>query len=290
MPCGACGRRGGAEGQLCVGCRTLARLNLLWKEVGEADEGGAVSALRECAGQLSDFVEARRSQGHSERRRSSRRRRSREEGHSRDRRRRSSGVEETPKPPVEDKKVPIEEKEKAEDPKIDKGELSEEVEEGEESECEEDEPDKPAGEAPSERKTITSVLYLKACGKASAAKPKTIKEIREEQEKAKAEKEKGADYGGSSSVRDDRERKERTSPRREVEREKKEGGNPRGGERGDERRPRPRSPPYPPRHHGGGTRDRSRSKKRQNKGKQKRERGKEWRRQRGWAEKGWHRK
>ena len=56
MSCKVCGRPGGDP---CPGCRTAQRIHYLWKrEISQANELGALHLLRDCAGALTDLVEA----------------------------------------------------------------------------------------------------------------------------------------------------------------------------------------------------------------------------------------
>ena len=56
MSCKICGRPGGDP---CSGCRTALRVHYLWKrEINQANEVAALHLLRDCAGALTDLVEA----------------------------------------------------------------------------------------------------------------------------------------------------------------------------------------------------------------------------------------
>ena len=55
MPCKLCGRE---SGPFCTGCRTVSRLKWLWESrLGLGDNPEALSALRNCAGALTDLAE-----------------------------------------------------------------------------------------------------------------------------------------------------------------------------------------------------------------------------------------
>ena len=57
MHCSGCGRSGPFP--LCAGCRTLSRVETLWKSLVESDLGVGLGHLRDCAGALTDLAEER---------------------------------------------------------------------------------------------------------------------------------------------------------------------------------------------------------------------------------------
>eukprot|EP00434_Breviolum_minutum_P029884 symbB.v1.2.026425.t1/scaffold2637.1/size74321/1 len=57
MSCKECGRP--SPSALCSGCRTLGRIDTLWRDLDEKDLSLGLGFLRECAGALTDLAEAR---------------------------------------------------------------------------------------------------------------------------------------------------------------------------------------------------------------------------------------
>lgn len=309
MPCAQCGRKSGSESQVCVGCRTLSRIALLWREVSDLDETSGVSALRECAGLLTDLVEvgsvrnsgvkapdtSREAKAKPEDRDHRERRSSRGRGRRR-RRERDTGEEEPPKPKrrTEEEQVidkrPLEEKAevRVKEEAAPSDDCYEEEEESEEDFEEEKEPEVD----PKASKASSHSLYLKPTGKASASKPRGTGELREEHGKVRSEKELTPRNPAGVGSRDCKEPREGSRHRREPELERRERRSPRREDRRTSGVERPRSPlGPPPRHHGGNRGERSKSRKeKKSKGKRKKERGEEWRRQQGWYQKQWRRK
>ena len=56
MPCRECGKA--SPFPLCSGCRTVSRIDTLWRDLQEGDRAAGLALLRDCAGALTDLAEA----------------------------------------------------------------------------------------------------------------------------------------------------------------------------------------------------------------------------------------
>ena len=272
MHCSGCGRSGPFP--LCAGCRTLSRVETLWKSLAESDLGVGLGHLRDCAGALTDLAEERLGEASLAG---------------------GSGVARPPEPPggpPKKRKEVAEEKEKereeAETPgKEQEARRREGLERkrtpvkdesagsGEEVysyvTAEEDEDKTPE----EERKEVRTKRPLPAGGgihpRGSVAKPLGLREL--------PVKLSHRDPQPSGDRQDDARRDRERKPTRTEE--DKERGDRRGGHRS-------RTSGHPP-PAGGSSHQvrRSRSRRKKAKGKRKRERGEEWRRQNPQWQRGW---
>lgn len=272
MSCKECGRP--SPSALCSGCRTLGRIDTLWRDLDEKDLPLGLGFLRECAGALTDLAEARWAERQAKVPLKS--------GETPPVTGETPGSAGTVGGEAAPKEKPTEEKGPTREPhqEVKEEALASDRGEGEpeESYSYETGEEEPAAEEKAEPKSVDRTKThpnAHKIQKGNLSKPLGLRPLPVKLSRRDPEPEEPKHDDGDRG----RERKVHR-----TEEDRAQGSRPSHG--------RPSEPSYPPPGRGSGKeRHRSRSRKRRRaKGKKKRERGEEWRRQHHRWQEGWRRK